>query len=84
MWTWLKRFYIDQRQSGKFHPIWIVLVVAVTIILASIVWIPAEVVPKVEPILHNNPSRIQPSVTPLLPHAPKRILVNIFPEINIG
>ena len=79
MWTWLKRFYIE-RQSGKFHPIWIVFVVAVTLILASIVWIPAEVVPKIEPAMHTNPPRIQPSVTPIFPHAPKRILVSLSPE----
>lgn len=76
MWPWLKRFYIDQRRSGKFHPIWIVLVVAVTIVLASIVWIPAEVVPKIEPAQH--PSSIQPSRTPLSPSQPKRIMVRLI------
>lgn len=84
MWAWLKRFYIDQKQSGRFHPIWIVFVVAITLILASIVWIPAEVVPKIEPAMHNSPSRIQPSGTPLFPHAPKRIFVNLFPEAKLA
>lgn len=79
MWPWLKRFYIDQRQSGKFHPIWVVLVVAVTIVLASIVWIPAEVVPKIEPAQHP-PSGIQPSRTPLTPNQPKRILVDLIQQ----
>lgn len=74
MWTWLKRFYIERR-TGKFHPIWIVFVVAVTIILASIVWIPAEVVPRIEPVLHDTPSHIQPSDAPFYPARPKRIRV---------
>ncbi len=46
---WLKQFLNSQKQTRKFHPIWIVLVAVTTMIVAGVIWIPAAVVPKVEP-----------------------------------
>ncbi len=63
--AWFKRFVASQKHTGRFHPIWIVLAAAVTVIVAGIVWIPAWVVPKVE---LQTPS--------LSPSTPKVILVN--------
>lgn len=37
---WLK----NQTQTGKFHPVWIMMVVAATLLVAGIVWIPAMLV----------------------------------------
>lgn len=67
MSAWFKRFVASQKQTGRFHPLWIVLAVALTVIVAGIVWIPALIVPKVE---LKTPS--------LSPSTPKVILVENF------
>lgn len=64
--AWFKRFVASQKHIGRFHPMWIVLAAAVTVIVAGVVWIPALVVPKVE---LKTPS--------LSPSTPKVILVDI-------
>ena len=48
MSNWLRNWLENQKQTGKFHPSWILLVVAATIIIAGIVWIPAQLVAKAE------------------------------------
>lgn len=64
MSAWLKRFVASQKPMGRFHPIWIVLAAALTLIVAGIVLVPALIVPKVE---IKTPS--------LSPSTPKVILV---------
>ena len=54
----LKRF-LQQQKNGKFHPSWILIVVALTMIIAGIVWIPAWILPRVD----GKPDRV-PYLTP--------------------
>lgn len=63
----LKRFF-QQQKKGKFHPSWILLVVALTVIIAGIVWIPAWLVPRVD----GKPDRLPY----LMPTSAKIIMVN--------
>lgn len=48
MSNWFRNWLENQKQTRKFHPSWILLVVATTIIIAGIVWIPAALVSKAE------------------------------------
>lgn len=59
---WLKQFLNSQKQTRKFHPIWIVLVAVTTMIVAGVIWIPASIVPKVEPPVQHPTS--SPTVSP--------------------
>lgn len=43
----LKRIW-QQQKNGKFHPTWILIVVALTVIIAGIVWIPAWIMPRID------------------------------------
>jgi hypothetical protein len=45
---WLRNWLESQKQTRKFHPSWIVLVVVVTIAVGSIIWGLAELVAKSE------------------------------------
>lgn len=63
----LKRFF-QQQTKGKFHPSWILVVVALTVIIAGIVWIPAWLTPRLE----GKPDHI-PYLTPT---SAKVIMVN--------
>ncbi len=60
MWISFWRFYENQKQTSKFHPIWIVLVATITLVIAGIVWIPALVVPRIEPITPHSPLMVPP------------------------
>ncbi|MHB1186998.1 MAG: c-type cytochrome [Thiobacillus sp.] len=46
MSNWLKNWFESQKQTRKFHPSWIVLVVTLTLVVAGIVWIPTSLVLK--------------------------------------
>jgi hypothetical protein len=48
MSQWLTHWIQNQKQTGRFHPSWILLAVVVTIVIAGIVWIPAAVVAKAD------------------------------------
>lgn len=43
----LKQLF-QQQKKGKFHPSWILVVVAVTLIIAAIVWLPAWLAPRLD------------------------------------
>lgn len=45
---WLSNWIQNQKRTRRFHPSWILLVVVVTIVVAGIIWIAAELVAKVE------------------------------------
>lgn len=45
---WLSKWIHGLKQTGRFHPSWILLVVLATLVVAGIVWIPAELVSKTE------------------------------------
>lgn len=47
--NWLRTWMHERKQNGRFHPLWILLVVLATLVVAGIVWIPAELVSKTEP-----------------------------------
>lgn len=47
--NWLSKWIQGLKQTGRFHPSWILLVVLTTVVVAAIVWIPAELVSKTEP-----------------------------------
>ncbi len=44
----LSKWIQGLKQTGRFHPSWILLVVLTTLVVAGIVWIPAELVSKTE------------------------------------
>ena len=44
----LRNWFENQKHTRTFHPSWILLVVAATLIIAGIVWIPAEWISKAE------------------------------------
>ncbi|MBW8371889.1 MAG: c-type cytochrome [Thiobacillus sp.] len=46
--NWFSKWLENQKHTRAFHPSWILLVVATTIIIAGIVWIPAALVSKAE------------------------------------
>lgn len=46
---WLSKWIQGLKQTGRFHPSWILLVVLTTVVVAGIVWIPAQMVSKTEP-----------------------------------
>ncbi len=48
MTDWLKNWFESQKQTRKFHPSWIALVVTVTFVVAGIIWIPTILFQKVE------------------------------------
>lgn len=48
MSDWLSNWVQNQKQTRKFHPSWILLVVVVTGIVAGIIWIVAELVTRAE------------------------------------
>lgn len=62
----LKRM-LQKQKNGKFHPSWIVIVVALTLLIAGIVWVPAWIVPRID----GKPDR----VPYLSPTSPKVIMV---------
>lgn len=45
---WLRNWLESQKQTRKFHPSWIVMVVIITIVVGSIIWVLAELVAKSE------------------------------------
>lgn len=55
---WLSNWIQNQKRTRRFHPSWILLVAVVTIVVAGIIWIAAELVAKVE-------QRDRPSATEL-------------------
>lgn len=59
----LKRIW-QQQKNGRFHPSWILIVVALTLLIAGIVWVPAWIVPRIE----REPQRL-PSLSPTNPKA---------------
>ena len=63
---WLSKWIQGLKQTGRFHPTWILLVVLTTLVVAGIVWIPAELVSKTEP---DRPpaARAVPASTPAAP-----------------
>lgn len=58
---------LQKQKNGKFHPSWIVIVVALTLLIAGVVWIPAWIVPR----LDSKPERLPY----LSPTSPKVIMV---------
>lgn len=62
----LKRIGQHQK-NGKFHPPWILIGVALTLVIAGIVWIPAWMVPQIDRKHDRLPS--------LSPTSPKVIMV---------
>lgn len=72
----LKRL-LQQQKNGKFHPSWILIVVALTLIIAGIVWIPAWMLPRID----TKPDR----VPYLSPTSAKVIMVRVnTPEISLN
>lgn len=53
MSNWLSTWWKNQKRPGGFHPSWILLVVAATLVVAGIIWILAELVSKME---YDRPS----------------------------
>jgi hypothetical protein len=47
MSNWLRNWFESQKQTRKFHPSWILLVVTVTLGVAGILWILAELVARI-------------------------------------
>ena len=45
----IKDWLRSQTQTQKFHPVWIVMVVVATLLVAGIIWIPAMLVSKTKP-----------------------------------
>lgn len=74
----LKQF-LQQQKKGKFHPSWILIVVALTVIIAGIVWLPAWLTSR----LDRKPDKV-PYLTPT---SAKVILVkegvSISPTISV-
>jgi len=48
MSSWFGKWLENQKRTRGFHPSWILLVVAATLVVAGIVWIPASLVSKAE------------------------------------
>lgn len=48
MSSWLRTWFENQKRTPAFHPSWILLAVAATLVVAGIVWIPAALVSKAE------------------------------------
>lgn len=48
MSNWLRNWLESQKQTRRFHPSWILLVVVTTLVVAGIVWIPAKFASKAE------------------------------------
>lgn len=72
----LKRL-LQQQKNGKFHPSWILIVVALTLIIAGIVWITAWMVPRID----TKPDR----VPYLSPSSAKVLMVRVnTPEISLN
>lgn len=42
--VWFRNWLESQKQTRKFHPSWIVMVVIVTLVVGSIIWVLAELV----------------------------------------
>jgi flagellar basal body-associated protein FliL len=47
---WLRNWLKSQKQTRRFHPSWILLVVVITLIVAGIIWIPATLVSKAKKV----------------------------------
>lgn len=45
---WLSNWIQNQKRTTRFHPSWILLVAVVTIVVAGIIWIAAELVANAE------------------------------------
>lgn len=44
--SWLSSFIKSQKQTNRFHPFWIVLAVATSVVIGIVMWVPAELVPE--------------------------------------
>jgi len=93
--NWFSKWFENQKHTRAFHPSWILLVVATTIIIASIVWIPAALISKAEyrrlpaaalPASGNSasqtgeaPASIEQPILPTARPAPKTIRVDFSP-----
>jgi len=53
--VWFRTWLESQKQTRKFHPSWIVLVVIVTIVVGSIIWVLAELVAKSDAVSMRPP-----------------------------
>jgi len=60
--NWLRKWIHGLKQTGRFHPSWILLVVLATLVVAGVVWIPAELVSKTGPD-HPPDARAVPAAT---------------------
>lgn len=81
---WLKNWLESQKQTRKFHPSWIVMVVIITIVVGSIIWVLAVLVAKSEahpmpaPEFNAAPAMIEQVPLPAHPE-PKTIRID-FPR----
>lgn len=64
MTNWLSKWIQGQKQTRRFHPSWIVLVVLATFVMAGIIWIPAELVSKTEPDRPPDAQAVPASISP--------------------
>lgn len=48
MFRLFRNWVQNQKQTRRFHPSWILLVVVVTVVVAGIIWIPAELIARAE------------------------------------
>jgi hypothetical protein len=64
--VWFRNWLESQKQTRKFHPSWIVLVVIVTIVVASIIWVLAEVVAKSDALSTRPPGATQTGGRPAM------------------
>ncbi|MDO9468442.1 MAG: c-type cytochrome [Thiobacillus sp.] len=61
--NWFRKWLQSQKQTGRFHPTWILLVVLATLVVAGIVWIPAELVSKTQTQHAPEPQAVPASDT---------------------
>jgi len=64
--VWFRHWLESQKQTRKFHPSWIVLVVIVTMVVASIIWVLAEVVAKSDALSTRPPGAAQTGGRPAM------------------
>lgn len=72
--VWFRNWLENQKQTRKFHPSWIVMVVIVTLVVGSIIWVLAELVAKSDALSTRPPGATRtegrPAMIERIPHPP--------------
>jgi hypothetical protein len=64
--VWFRTWFENQKQTRKFHPSWIVMVVIVTIVVGSIIWVLAALVAKSDALSTRPPGATQTGGRPAM------------------